>query len=136
MQIQKSTLNKFFIVLGILIIATPLLLIGMSNSNKSEDVKDSNEIVIEGDKQILNLLARGGYSPKVVNAKADMPAILKVETKSTFDCSSAFTIPELKISENLPMTGITEIEIPAQKAGTVIDGTCSMGMYSFKIKFS
>jgi plastocyanin domain-containing protein len=85
--------------------------------------------------QVLDIAAKGGYSPRQIIAKAGVPSILKVSTQSTFDCSSALTIPALNYRDYLPPTGITEIPIPPQKPGTVITGLCSMGMYSFRIKF-
>jgi plastocyanin domain-containing protein len=134
MQIKKSTLKKVsvLIVLGLIV----LLFFGSNTKNP-----DSNGTTlgatpqIVGDKQILNLTAKGGYTPQVIEAKADMPAILKVQTKSTFDCSAALVISDLKVNEILPPNGVKEIEIPAQKPGSEIIGTCSMGMYGFKIKF-
>jgi hypothetical protein len=35
----------------------------------------------------------------------------------------------------LPMSGLTEIEIPPQAPGTTLTGTCAMGMYRLNIKF-
>jgi hypothetical protein len=87
-------------------------------------------------KQMLSLVAKGGYSPRVIKAKANVGSILNVQTSNTFDCSSAFKIPALKYSKNLPRTGVTSIDIPSQPAGTVIKGSCSMGMYNFSIEFS
>lgn len=37
--------------------------------------------------------------------------------------------------KNLPPSGTTDIEIPPQKAGAVVQGLCAMGMYNFSIKF-
>jgi len=91
---------------------------------------------VNTDKQILDLRAKGGYSPSVIMAAANKETILRVNTQNTFDCSSAFTIPSLGIRRNLPATGSTEIALGSQKPGTEIAGTCSMGMYNFTIKFT
>jgi len=109
---------------------------GISDDTKKEEIKEvkSNVSVVDG-KQIITIDARGGYFPQMTIAKADMPTIIKVETKSTFDCSSALVIPDLNYQKNLPPTAVTEIEVPPQKAGEEIQGLCSMGMYSFQIKF-
>ncbi|AKM83997.1 TPA: hypothetical protein DCZ46_01545 [Candidatus Campbellbacteria bacterium] len=108
----------------------------VSDDTKKEEIKEvkSNVSVVDG-KQIITIDARGGYFPQMTIAKADMPTIIKVETKSTFDCSSALVIPDLNYQKNLPPTAVTEIEVPPQKAGEEIQGLCSMGMYSFQIKF-
>jgi plastocyanin domain-containing protein len=80
------------------------------------------------------LRAKGGFSPIHSIAKANIPTILRVDTEGTFDCSSVIRIPSLDLSENLPMSGTTDIDIGVQKVAT-LDGTCGMGMYPFDIKF-
>jgi sulfite exporter TauE/SafE len=76
-----------------------------------------------------------GYSPNWINAPADQPIRLTLTTNNTASCSRAFMIPALGIEELLPRTGDTLVEIPAQKAGSSLQFTCSMGMYTGVIKF-
>jgi plastocyanin domain-containing protein len=94
----------------------------------------SNITVTDG-KQIVTITAKGGYSPKITVAKADMPTVIKMVTKGTFDCSGALSIPSLDYQKNLSPTGETLIDVPAQAKGTTLEGVCSMGMYNFSIKF-
>lgn len=123
------------IIVFVLIVAVFLIIISSSgNQQNNTDVKGAATIDSTG-KQILDLTAKGGYFPNVINAKANIDSILRVKTNGTYDCSSAFKIPSLGVSKNLPTTGVTEIPIPAQKQGSEITGNCSMGMYYFKIKF-
>lgn len=89
----------------------------------------------ENGKQILAITAKGGYAPELIEAKADMPAIIRVTTDNTFDCSSTLVIRDLDYRARLPVTGVTDIDVPPQKAGTEINGSCGMGMYSFTIRF-
>lgn len=93
----------------------------------------SNVSVVDG-KQIVEISVKGGYQPKKSMAKAGIPTILRFTTNSTFDCSSSITLPSLKVSKILPNTGSTDIEIGTQQAST-LQGTCSMGMYSFSVVF-
>lgn len=93
----------------------------------------SNVSVVDG-VQIIEIISKGGYQPRRSVAKAGIPTVLRFVTKATFDCSSAVTIPSMKISKILPNTGITDIEIPGQPVGT-LQGTCSMGMYNFEVAF-
>lgn len=86
--------------------------------------------------QIIHILARGGYSPRQIYARAGMPVRIEMETKGTYDCSSFFVIPSLKYQKRLPSTGLTNIDIPAQNSGSTLVGLCGMGMYSFEIKFN
>lgn len=99
------------------------------------DSPPMNNVTIENGKQIVSISAKGGYSPRISKAKADMPTILKVETTGTFDCSSALSLPSINYQKNLPPSGVTEIELPPQKAGSTFEGLCAMGMYGFKIAF-
>lgn len=85
--------------------------------------------------QIIEVKAKGGYSPKISTAKAEIATTLKMKTNGTFDCSSALRIPGINYSGNLPMTGETLIPIPPQPKGTIIQAMCGMGMYNFLLKF-
>ena len=85
--------------------------------------------------QIIDITAKGGYSPRVVSAKAGVPTVLRVNTNGTFDCSSSLVIPKLSYQKFLPPSGVEEILIPAEKAEGTMQGLCSMGMYNFQIRF-
>lgn len=97
---------------------------------------DSGVTREENGTQIIRILARGGYSPRQISAKAGMPVRIEMETKGTYDCSSVFVIPSLKYQKRLPPTGVTVIDVPAQKSGSSLTGLCGMGMYSFEIEFN
>lgn len=90
--------------------------------------------IVDG-KQIIDITAKGGYSPRVVNAKAGIPTVLRVNTSGTFDCSSSLVIPKLSYQKFLPPSGVEEIVISAEKAQGTLQGLCSMGMYNFQIRF-
>ena len=107
-------------------------IIFLSNSKGS----NTNNISIVDGKQIVTISAKGGYSPRVTNAKAGIPTVIKMDTQGTFDCSSALNIPSVGYRGNLPPSGETAINIPVQKAGTAMRGLCAMGMYNFKINFN
>jgi sulfite exporter TauE/SafE len=76
-----------------------------------------------------------GYQPRVLHAPAGTTLTLNLVTKNTFSCSRAFVIPALNQEVLLPATGIVPIAIPAQAAGTRMQFTCSMGMYTGVIVF-
>lgn len=111
------------------------IMLGGKSSNQPSAGSFENVSVVDG-KQVITLDAKGGYSPKVTIAKADMPTVLRVKTNGTFDCSSGLRIPSIGYGANLPPTGVTEIEIPPQKAGTSLKGVCVMGMYNFSINYN
>ena len=106
-----------------------------SGGNPPNGQVENNVSVVDG-KQIITINAKGGYFPKTTNAKAGIATAIKVDTRGTFDCSSAITIPSLGYRSNLPPSGETLIDVPPQNAGTTLRGLCSMGMYSFAITFN
>lgn len=133
MNIKKTTIQNFFkLIAGVLILAVIALLLFGDNKKQADLVETSNT---SGDIQVIEITAKGGYSPKIIEAKADLESVLRVKTENTFDCSLSLSIPKLGVNKNLPTNGVSEFEIKPQESGSTIDGTCAMGMYGFKIKF-
>lgn len=93
----------------------------------------SNVTVVDG-KQIVEVSAKGGYSPRTSVAKAGVPTVLRFKTDGAYDCSTSVRIPSLNVSERLPATGVTDIDVGTPQVAT-LQGTCSMGMYSFEVNF-
>ena len=106
-----------------------------SSKGSQEEAPAVNNVSISDGKQIVEIGVKGGYSPKTSTAKAGVPTVLRMKTNGTFDCSSGVVIPSLGIRQILPATADTDIQIPAQNAGTTLEGHCVMGMYSFQIDF-
>lgn len=129
--------KKATIILSI-VISLGLIWVALSgNKDESSNLQTSSSVVREENGvQYIRILARGGYSPKQITAKANMPTVVEVETKGTYDCSAALTIPQLDYNKFLPATGVTTIEVPKNLAVNSLDITCSMGMYSSVINFS
>lgn len=117
------------IIFAIVLIGGAVLL----TSGTSDNGSGNNVKIVDG-KQIIDLRAKGGYSPRISVAKAGMPTILKVNTSGTFDCSSAIRIPSMNVSQHLVPTGSTEIDLGSPKVG-ILQGNCGMGMYPFEIDF-
>jgi sulfite exporter TauE/SafE len=102
------------------------------NSSSQEPV--AAEVVNGGAVLTINV-QNDGYSPQRLVAPAGQPIELHLVTDQTYSCSRAFVIPALNLSEILPDTGDTVMTLPAQPAGTTLQFTCSMGMYSGVIVF-
>lgn len=128
---MKATIAA--VIFGALLIGGAILV--SSRPAPDTAANGSNVSIVDG-KQIITIDAKGGYAPRETEAKADMPTILRVATKGTFDCSSALTIPAIGYQNSLPPSGTTDIEISPQKAGTTLQGLCAMGMFNFAIKFN
>lgn len=84
---------------------------------------------------MIDLTAKGGYSPNYIEAKAGIPTELHVTTQGTFDCSASLVITSLGYENILEPTGVETIAIAANKAKGTLEGTCGMGMYDFEIAF-
>jgi plastocyanin domain-containing protein len=127
-------MKSFFLYTGIALLGFGLIYFwnGDGNEGSKEPV---NNVSMVGGQQIIEISAKGGYSPQINLAKAGVPTTLKVSTSGTFDCSSSLVIPSLNFAANLASTGTEEIEIPAQEPGSTLQGVCGMGMYNFSIKF-
>ena len=106
------------------------------NGAKTDTAVSKNNVSVADGKQIIEIDAKGGYSPSVTVAKANIPTVIKVKTKGTFDCSSALVIQSIGYRANLPPSGETLIEVPPQEAGSTLRGMCAMGMYNFSVKFN
>ncbi len=86
--------------------------------------------------QYITITARGGYSPRLSNAKAGIPTKLIMKTNGTYDCSASLVIRSLNYRGILPNTGETVIDAGTLKAGDTLRGICGMGMYNFLVVFS
>jgi len=96
----------------------------------------SSETAANNNAQVIEVIVSGGYSPTKINAKADVPTILVMNSQGAYGCERAFNIPDLNIGKILPENGQTSFELGALPKGTKLLGVCSMGMYSFVIFFS
>ena len=96
-------------------------------ANTTSAVPAGNELTLHAE--------NSGYSPQVLHAPANTSLTLNLVTKNTFSCSRAFVIPALKQEVLLPATGVVQMNIPPQAAGSRMQFTCSMGMYTGVIVF-
>ena len=128
---MKATIIS--IIIGVGLIGGAMILSNQPAGGDDSAPSVDNVSIVDG-KQIIDLRAKGGYAPRRTIAKAGLPTILRLDTKGTFDCSSAVRIPSLNISRNLPPSGTTEIDLGVPKVA-ILEGTCSMGMYPFEIDF-
>ena len=128
--------NNYLLIFAFIIGISILGFLTLSKPASSENSPNLNNVTENNGRQNIEIIAKGGYSPRVSLAKANMPTTLKVKTNGTFDCSSSLTIPQLNFTKLLSNSETIEIPLPAQKPGSVIRGLCGMGMYNFEIQFS
>src|SRR3989338_816366 len=123
---MRSALISIAIV-AVIIGGASIFFGGNEDSNRDIAAEAPNNVSLFDGQQTITINAKGGYFPRVTTAKADLPTVIKIQTQSTFDCSSSLRIPSLGYRVNLPPTGETLVNVPPQKAGTIIRGLCAMG---------
>jgi plastocyanin domain-containing protein len=128
---QTNHIIGALIISGILILGAFVL----ASGGKSDETSTDALAFMEGDTQVIEIIARGGYTPQVTKAKAGVPTIIRMKTENTYDCSSALVIPSLGYQKNLKPSAVEEIEVPLEKTQGILKGMCSMAMYHFQIVF-
>ena len=131
---KKST--PVAILIAAALIGGAIVFLAVNKNGGNNGSGSVNNVSTVDGVQVITISAKGGYSPRVTNARAGLPTIIKMDTLGTFDCSSAVAIPSLGYRDNLPPSGETLIDVPPQKAGTTMQGLCAMGMYNFTINFN
>ncbi len=121
------------IVAGLIIVGA-LMFAGVAMDAPKPPYTEGTNVHMEGETQVIQIDAKGGYLPRKSVAKAGVPTIIRFNTEATFDCSASVRIPALNVSKILPQTGSTDIDIGSQSAGP-LQGSCGMGMYPFEVIF-
>jgi sulfite exporter TauE/SafE len=124
------TLNGGLNVLGFPLSFENLTRSWLPAQSESMPVADS----VSTDQLTLNV-QNNGYYPTTLKAPADKTLTLNLVTNKTYSCARDFVIPDLNIYQLLPDTGSMQVNIPAQKKGSTLFFTCSMGMYTGQIVF-
>ena len=104
-----------------------------SNDGSAAVAQASQSSIADG--EVVLYVQNEGYFPRTLNAPAGKDFTLNLVTDQTYSCSRDFVIPALDFYELLPDTGTVKVDIPAQKAGSTLFFTCSMGMYTGQIVF-
>jgi plastocyanin domain-containing protein len=120
------------IITTALVIGVGIILLGQARN--SESLESVQNVEIRDGIQYVTITARGGYSPRMTRAEANLPTKLMVKTNGTYDCSAALVIRSIGYQKILPQTGEEIIDLGIPQVGT-LKGLCSMGMYSFSINF-
>lgn len=118
-----------------LVIGIGIIFIG-SPKNNAETSRSAQNVEIRDGIQYITVNAKGGYSPKVSSAKAEIPTKLIVKTDGTYDCSASLVIRSIGFQKILAQTGEEVIDLGTPKAGQPLQGLCGMGMYSFAVNFN
>lgn len=140
-------MNKkaYFIICLAIIISLGIIFINNSKSKgnkngitQNRNIENSGPVEnseIRDGIQYITINAKGGYSPRVSKSLAGIPTKIIIKTNNTFDCSASLVVRSLNFQKILPQTGEEIIDAGIPTAGSVVQGVCSMGMYSFVINF-
>lgn len=131
-------MNKtaLIIITVALVIGIGIVFLGQSKNNSGTGGSElAQNVEIRDGVQYVTINARGGYSPRVSTAQADIPTKLIVKTNGTYDCSAALVIRSIGYQKILPNTGEEIIDLGTPQSGT-LQGLCSMGMYNFAVNFN
>lgn len=126
-----SIIIAIALVVGIGIV----LLVQSKNNSGTGGTESAQNVEIRDGIQYVTISARGGYSPRVSTAQANIPTKLIVKTNGTYDCSAALVIRSIGYQKILPNTGEEVIDLGTPQSGT-LQGLCSMGMYNFTVNFN
>jgi plastocyanin domain-containing protein len=86
-----------------------------------------------GNDDLVVIVENGSYQPPRIRIPADQSAKLQFIRKDPSPCAETLVLPDLEISENLPLNKIKTIEIPPLAAGEY-DFHCQMKMYRGSLK--
>lgn len=123
------------IITIVFVIGIGILFFGPSKKAPSTGIPLAQNVEIRNGIQYVTIHARGGYSPSVSTAQANIPTKLTVKTNGTYDCSAALVIRSIGYQKILPNTGEEIIDLGTPQTGT-LRGLCSMGMYNFAVNFA
>lgn len=122
------------VIAAVLVVGSVVLTQIKPSTEEAPSAVPANNVSIVDGQQIIDIQAKGGYSPRVTTAKAGIPTIIRFHTAGTFDCSSSVRIPSMGVSKFLPSTGTTDVAVADPKVGP-LQGVCGMGMYPFLVNF-
>jgi len=119
---------------GLNLMGSPLSLQNLTR-NWFPSQAEANPVADSAQGEIILNVQNGGYFPATLKVPAGQDLTLNLVTDQTYSCARDFVIPALNFYKLLPDTGTVQVTIPAQKAGSTIFFTCSMGMYTGQIVF-
>lgn len=131
-------MNKTASIIIAIALITGIGIVFLSQSQKdpvSVSTESAQNVEMRDGVQYITISARGGYSPKVSSAQANIPTKLVVKTSGTYDCSASLLIRSIGYQKVLPQTGEEIIDLGTPQNGT-LQGLCSMGMYNFAVNFN
>ena len=123
------------IIALVLVVSIGIIFFALSGKNPDASSVSGKNIEMRDGVQYITINARGGYTPRNSTAESGIPTKLVVKTNGTYDCSLALVIRSIGYQKMLSQTGEEIIDLGVPQPNSTIQGTCSMGMYNFKLSF-
>lgn len=125
---------------GLTLIGSPVSLARLTQAVTTTDITpgmpdEGLNLTLITENRLEITVTADGYSPAVLNARADIPTYITFVTDEVYACSLSLVFPELGIEKLLPFTGELTIEIPPQPTGKTIHYNCIMGCSSGQVVF-
>ncbi len=83
--------------------------------------------VLQDGVQKATVVVSGGYSPATLTMRPGTPIVLSFDRQETGECTSHVVFPDLALDASLPGDAVTEVRLPALKAGDY-PFACGMNM--------
>ncbi len=87
---------------------------------------------VVGAENLIITVANGTYSPSHLKVPAGQPVTIQFMRKDSSPCAETVLIPNLQISETLPLNKLKNVDLPAMPAGEY-PFHCQMQMYRGQI---
>ena len=81
----------------------------------------------EGDRQVVDITVRGGYSPNLIRVTAGQPVRLRFDRQENSDCTARVVFPDLRTSASLAAFGTTTLDLDIDEPGEY-GWACGMNM--------
>ena len=118
---------------GAMLLGSPVTLQSVKSAvlgqGETGGVPDEYVTGADGVVEVPLVIENTRFVPATVNVPADVPVRLVVDRREADACSDQIALPQLGVLEDLAPNGITQVMLPATKAGTYTL-TCGMGMMS------
>ncbi len=124
------------LIISIILVGGTLYFVFGGTTSSSDEVAQSRNVEMRDGVQYVTVIAKGGYSPRVMEIKGGLPTKLVVKTDGTYDCSASLVIRSVGFQKILQSTGEEVIDLGIPKSGDKVQGVCGMGMYNFQVKVS
>lgn len=121
-------MDKIVVIIGALLLIGFILWWFFGKRN----VKETEATMSASNKQEVEVIVNGGYTPQTVVLQKGVPAQIVFDRKDPSGCFNEVTFPDFGIHETLPVGEKFAIAIDTSKAGEY-DYACGMNMFHGKV---